>query len=66
MSNTGTSKLKSALWYRERLLRRGETIRSWAIAHDYAPVTVHYAIHGWRKGPISREIIQKLEEWINE
>lgn len=59
MSRTATTKYKAI---RVGLLRRGHTVRSWALSKGYKPTTVYGAAKGLREGVVSHKIAKELEE----
>lgn len=50
---------------RVALLRKGHTIRSWALTHGYIPSTVYDALRGTRLGVKSLAIARDVKEFIN-
>lgn len=66
MSARTKSNAKTGRDYRVALLKKGRSVRGWALSQGYNPVTVHFAIHGKRKGEISRTILRELERFLHE
>lgn len=48
----GTQKHRSPQEVREEWLRRGISMRMWAIQHDFSPITVHNVLTGKNSGSI--------------
>lgn len=59
-----TKSTKTARSYRVDLLRKGYSVRRWALAHGYSPTTVHCAIHRSRRGKRSRSVIAHLDSFL--
>lgn len=63
MHQNATRKYASA---RAKLVRRGKTLRSWALENKYPVGSVYNAVRGIRNGPRATAIRRQLKDFLNE